>query len=417
VNLVLFSASFPYVQGGESNFLSVETQYLSGVFDHVFIIPETIKDSSPVDHVGLAVDTNYAQALASTDAVRLSQLAFSSPIIRRGLREPDFPRTSFTAWRRLIAFSGKAELTRRWTLDFLRRQNINPQDCLFYTYWFDHATTGVAFVREQFPELRLVTRAHGYDVYAEEYYDPPFFPCRQSTLPFVDRLFPDSRAGTDHLKNCHPEFSSRIEMSLLGVVDPGFLNPASTDDVFRIISCSMIRPEKRIGLIFEAVKYAAERRPHQRFEWTHIGNGSLRSEFQKRAAQEYPPNASAHFPGYSDHMALMRMYREQPLDLFMNLSETEGTPVSIMEAISCGIPILATAVGGNREIVSGRNGFLVEKDASADEISSVILEAVNAPREMVAKRTGSRQVWETHYNAHHNFSEFTETLKQIRLSR
>ncbi|MCQ3935850.1 MAG: hypothetical protein DPW18_02265 [Chloroflexi bacterium] len=416
MNLILFTASFPYVQGGESNFLSVETQHLSGVFDRVFVVPETIKDSNPVDHTGLMVDTDYAHALASTGMMDLFRLAVSSRIFHRGFRESGFPRFSFSAWRRLIAFSGKAELTRRWVHDFLRKQNLNSRDCLFYTYWFDHATTGIASAREQHPDLRLVTRAHGYDIYEEEYYDPPFFPCRQTTLPWIDRIFPDSQAGAAHLKKRHPEFSPRMEISLLGVVDPGFQTRASSDGVFRIVSCSMIRPEKRIGLIFEAVKYAAERRPSQRFEWTHIGSGGLRDEFQKRAAQEYPSNASAHFPGYSDHAALMRMYREQPFDLFMNLSETEGTPVSIMEAISCGIPVLATAVGGNKEIVSERNGLLVGKNPALDEISSAIFHLIDNPDEMMNKRLGSRQVWEAQYNARLNFSKFSQTLKQIRLN-
>jgi len=46
----------------------------------------------------------------------------------------------------------------------------------------------------------------------------------------------------------------------------------------------------------------------------------------------------------------------------MNLSETEGIPVSIMEAQSAGVPILATNLGGTSEIVNNENGFLVEKD-------------------------------------------------------
>lgn len=417
MNLILFTASYPYVQGGESNFLTIEAQYLSKAFDRVIVIPETIKDQTPVKHPGLDVDTSYAQTLASKGMADLFQIALSSQIFRRGFREPDFPRLSFPAWRRLIAFSGKAELTRRWVLEWMRKQSLDPHECLFYTYWFDHATAGIAFARKQSPDLRLVTRAHGYDVYVDEYYNPPFFPCRHTTLPLVDRIFPDSKAGADYLKNRHPDFSSRMDMSLLGVVDPGFLNQASTDGVFRIISCSMIRPEKRVAMIFDAVKYAATLRPNQRFEWTHIGNGASRDDFQERAEKEYPPNARTYFPGYSDHDALMRLYREQQFDVFINLSETEGTPVSIMEAISCGVPVLATAVGGNTEIVSGQNGILVNEDASLDEVASAIFYLIDYPSEVNNKRDGSRKVWETRYNAHLNFSVFANALKQIRLGR
>jgi colanic acid/amylovoran biosynthesis glycosyltransferase len=415
VNLILFTSSYPCVQGGESNFLSVEIEHLSGVFERVIVVPETIKDATAAAQIDFEVDTSYARQFASVGVVELFRFALSSQIFRHCFRDADFPRFSFTAWRRLIAFAGKAELTRRWVLDFLQKQSIDPQKTLFYTYWFDHASGGIAFARKQHPEIRLITRAHGYDIFMDEYYTPPFFPCRKSTLPLVDRIFSASKAGVDYLQAHYPEFSSRITKSLLGVVDPGFLNQASKDGVFRIISCSMIRPEKRIEMIFDVVKSVATLRPNQQFEWIHVGNGVARDELQTRANREYPPNAKARFHGYSDHTALMRLYKEKTFDLFLNLSETEGTPVSIMEAISCGIPILATAVGGNTEIVSERNGILVGRNSAVTDIASAILQFADNPDGAKRKRDGSRAVWETQYNASLNFLEFAQILKNIRM--
>jgi colanic acid/amylovoran biosynthesis glycosyltransferase len=416
VNLILFSASFPYVKGNEASFLGIEVQYLRKVFDRIIIVPEDIKDPTPVDHTGLEVDTSYSVALSSANTAKLFQLAFSSSIFYKGLMEAVFPRSSFVAWRRLVSFSGKAEITRRWVLNFLHAKQLEPQDTLFYTYWLYHAATGIAFARQQHPDLRLASRAHGYDIYAEEYYTPPFFPCRETTIPWIDRIFPDSEAGAHYLQNQYPKFSTRIETSLLGVTDPGFLTNSSTDGVFRVISCSMIRPEKRVGLIFDVIKLAAISCPDQRFEWTHVGNGVLRAEFKKRSELEFPPNAKAIFPGYSDNETLMKMYQEIPFDLLINLSETEGTPVSIMEAISCGIPILATAVGGNKEIVSARNGFLVSENPAPDEVASRILSLIDNPEDMNKKRIGSRRIWETRYNAQRNFSEFAQTLRSLRMN-
>jgi glycosyltransferase involved in cell wall biosynthesis len=416
VNLILFTASYPYVQGGESNFLTIELQHLFDAFDHIWAIPETLEVNSPVTHhANLHVDTSYAHSLSAARLPKLIKLALFSKIFWCGVFEVGFPRFSVRAWRRLIAISGKAELTRRWVLRFIQKEGLDPKDTVFYTYWFDHATTGVAFTHEQHPELCLITRAHGYDIYAEEYYDPPFFPCRQSALPMIDLIFTASKAGMEHLKNCYPEFSSRIQSALLGVIDPGFITQPSRDGVFRIVSCSMIRPEKRIEFIFDTVKYAAEMRPDQKIEWYHVGNGITREELQKQAKREYPSNAKAFFLAYSDHESLMHLYQEKPLDLFVNLSTTEGTPVSIMEAISCGIPVLATAVGGNTEIVTEQNGFLVEKDASLKEITDSIFKFIDEAEMAIRKRMESRKVWEMQYNANLNFSEFTRKLKQLRV--
>lgn len=416
MKLFLFTASFPFVRGNEASFLGGEVQHLRQAFDYVMIIPEEIKNPIPVDHNGIEVNTSYSEAIAVAGMPRLVQLALESPILRLGMFEKTFPRFSYHAWRRLIAFAGKAELTRRWVLSLFQTENINAKDSLFYTYWFYHAVTGIAFAREQHAELKLVTRAHGYDIFAEEYYTPPFFPCREITFPAIDQIFPDSEAGSNHLRRIHPEFASRIETALLGVEEPGFLNKPSTDEVFRIVTCSMIRPEKRIGLIFDVIKYAAELRPYQKIEWTHIGNGDQRILFQQRAEKEFPSNASAIFPGYSDQATLMKLYAEKPFDLFVNLSETEGTPVSIMEAISCGIPVLATAVGGNAEIVSEKNGILVDRNADLDEIVSGLFSFIDLPTDTLQKRNASREIWESRYNAHRNFNEFSQKLRLLRLN-
>ena len=416
MKLFLFTASFPFVRGNEASFLGGEVQHLRKAFDYVMVIPEEIKNPVPVEHDGIEINTSYSEAIAAAGMPKLTQLALVSPILRLGMFEKNFPRFSYHAWRRLIAFSGKAELTRRWILNLFQTGSINPKDSLFYTYWFYHAVTGIAFARKQHAELKLVTRAHGYDIFAEEYYSPPFFPCREITFPAIDRIFPDSEAGSAHLRRFHPEFASRIETSLLGVEEPGFLNKPSADEVFRIVTCSMIRPEKRIDLIFDVIKYAAELRPSQKIEWIHIGNGDLRVLFQQRTEKEFPSNARAMFPGYSNHAALMKLYAEKPFDLFVNLSETEGTPVSIMEAISCGIPVLATAVGGNAEIVSEKNGILVDRNADLDEIVSGLFRFIDFPTDTLQKRNGSREIWESHYNAHRNFFEFSQKLRLLRLT-
>ena len=63
------------------------------------------------------------------------------------------------------------------------------------------------------------------------------------------------------------------------------------------------------------------------------------------------------------------------VDLFVLVSKNEGLPMSIVEAMSYGIPVLATKVGGIPEIVEdGYNGFFVQNE---QDISNRILELYN----------------------------------------
>lgn len=62
-------------------------------------------------------------------------------------------------------------------------------------------------------------------------------------------------------------------------------------------------------------------------------------------------------------------------DIYVNTSLSEGTSMTILEAMSCGLPIIASAVGGNINIVNESNGMLFnlnDKDKFVDAIAEII---------------------------------------------
>jgi glycosyltransferase involved in cell wall biosynthesis len=87
-----------------------------------------------------------------------------------------------------------------------------------------------------------------------------------------------------------------------------------------------------------------------------------------------------------------------------------------MEAISYGIPVIATSVGGNTEIVSDRNGILLDSNPTPEEIAQALLKICDSPGLAQKMRVESRRVWEESYNADVNFRAFAEQLKAIRQS-
>ena len=62
--------------------------------------------------------------------------------------------------------------------------------------------------------------------------------------------------------------------------------------------------------------------------------------------------------GNTANRDIQRFYSENYISAFISLSSTEGVPVSFTEALSYGIPIFATDVGGNGELVNDSNGYL-----------------------------------------------------------
>jgi glycosyltransferase involved in cell wall biosynthesis len=68
------------------------------------------------------------------------------------------------------------------------------------------------------------------------------------------------------------------------------------------------------------------------------------------------------------------------LDVFASSSITEGTPISLLEAMASGVPVVATAVGGNRDLVSHRRTGLLCPPRDVEALAAQIVELLRGPQ-------------------------------------
>ena len=69
----------------------------------------------------------------------------------------------------------------------------------------------------------------------------------------------------------------------------------------------------------------------------------------------------------------------QAFDIYVQASESEGLPNAVLEAAACGLPIVATAVGGTVEILTTDvDGVLVPK-GDRDRLAAAIAEVAGEP--------------------------------------
>jgi len=106
----------------------------------------------------------------------------------------------------------------------------------------------------------------------------------------------------------------------------------------------------------------------------------------------------------------MDFYKNEPIDGFINVSTTEGLPVAMMEAISFGIPIIGTDVGGVKEIVTEETGLLIpvnfEDEFLANQIS-IFLDRFGGSIEV---KNRVREFWKKNFDALNNYEEFTNRI-------
>jgi colanic acid/amylovoran biosynthesis glycosyltransferase len=407
--LLVLTASYPFSVAAERTFLEPEIRRYRDRFARIVLVPQDIRgDRVPIAE-GVEVDTSLAEGLQAMWRLPLLARGLLSRCLYRELRRHPWLLTSPTTVLRMAITWGRVEWMVGW---FKRLRTAHGADMpiVAYAFWLDTAVLAAGVHRSRGGQLGLVARAHGGDLYAERH-SPPHIPFQHDMVEVADHIAPDSAAGTDYLRNRYPQHAHKIAAARLGTDDPGFRTAASTDGVVRIVSCAFLVGVKRIDLLVQGIAALAERNEGLFVEWVHFGDGPLMPDIRALAESRLMGRVQWELKGHVETAAIYAWYREHPVDVFINVSSSEGTPVSIMEAISCSIPVIATRVGGNQEITNNTLGQLISANPSAQEIAIAIENVCLPVQGREALKRASRAQWETHYSAESNYSAFGDLLQ------
>lgn len=132
-------------------------------------------------------------------------------------------------------------------------------------------------------------------------------------------------------------------------------------------------PIKNHALFLAAARRVREQMPGAHF--AIIGDGELRAALEAQASAPGLAGAVT-FTGFLRD--LLPVYSD--LDLLVISSDNEGTPVSIIEALAAGVPVVSTAVGGVSDLLEGgRYGALVAP-GDANALAEAMVAALRAPQ-------------------------------------
>ena len=434
-SLVLVTARFPYGVGEE--FLEAELPELAARFSEIWIVPTAAPTGEAASaQSGDAASIPTRAVPANVRVVRvappLPQGATTADTLRLMLRHP--AASIAAAWRSRAALpavsrfmealrfdlvTGRIAAAAAPALASLRGERSSP--VVFYSYWL-HTQARTAIALRDRLGLRsapIISRAHGGDLY-EERRAAGWFPQRELVLGALERIHPVSQNGVDTLARRHPAIAPRLSVRRLGV--QGAAAPRNqTREPLRVLSVSWIKPVKRLEVLVAALAELQQRGIDVR--WTHVGGGSdsaghaLRELAQARLAP-----GTAEFTGALTNPRLRAWLDEHPQSVFVNVSASEGVPVTIMEALAQGLPVVATDVGGTRElfsedmfgglvgIVSGGGG-----PASDEALASAVADRLEAlalapDAEYARYADASLAEWRRNWSAAANYAAFADEL-------
>jgi glycosyltransferase involved in cell wall biosynthesis len=266
---------------------------------------------------------------------------------------------------------------------------------LLVSFWFYDLHVPI-LLKKQGLIQRLISRSHRGDTYEGEIGVRNLF-LRRFHLNAVDKLHPISLNAENFLKELYPAFSSKIQCMYLGsyrYFAEYTLKRESTKKTF--VSCSWINNKKNVHIIPEILSNM-----DFDFHWYHFGSGP--DEWQQKLMSAIDTNGLAEhftFMGNTKNEDIQQFYSANYVDALISVSSTEGVPVSFMEAMSYGIPVYATNVGGNSEIVNEQNGQLFPLSYGADEASKELLK-------LLGKNLDRRNIisfWEKNFDILNNNS-------------
>lgn len=427
--LVLLVADYPNSNG--EPFLEDELKVICGDFEHVYLLQTNSSENVVLNQ--MFVPTNASVHSLS----KVSKVFFFNKIIYFFTFFYWFQvflalfkhkvRLTFPLLKSINYYLYSSEANKKALSDFIHQENIDINSSVFYSYWCDIYTFSLARLKKYNKSLHFVTRVHGWDLYFERH-EEYFLPFREFIFKHADRIFPVSQDGRKYLLDKRLTLdSSKIIASYLGVsplrCNPRYFNinlertSSSSPITIHLLSLSHINAVKRLDRILDAICLFDD---YYHFVWHHIGWGEVNFEqtFKAQVAERViaKKNVEVRFHGRLSKDQVCDFLETTPIDFIVNSSDTEGVPVSLMEAAAAGIPAIAFDVGGVPAVVKNAyNGFLIGQyfEDSVQALYETMFRFIRLSQsERKRMSDNAITLWKTTFDKHANFSLFSTILQR-----
>jgi sugar transferase (PEP-CTERM/EpsH1 system associated) len=204
---------------------------------------------------------------------------------------------------------------------------------------------------------------HGREISDPEGLNPKHNLLRKLISPFIDYFVPVSTDLDGWLKNIVKIPARKVKLIRNGINTQVFNLTKIADNAVRFIHIARFNPVKDQANLLRAFALLVNKHTLKPTDvnLTMVGDGELMTSLKALTA-ELSLNEYIHFTGARNDIAELLA----SADIFVLSSIAEGIPMTVLEAMSAGLPIISTRVGGLPELIEqGTNGYLVEKENTA----------------------------------------------------
>lgn len=346
MKILFFNYEYPPLGGGASK-------------ANFFLLKEYAKfPDVEVDLVTSSTDQFYHLEKVS-DNIRVHRLPIGKKGEGKGLH--------FQTKKDLIAYSWKAF----WFSRSLLKKNKYDLTHSFFTV----PCGALSWYASLFFKLPYIVSLRGSDVPG---YSERFDKLYKFLLPLVKAIWKSADkviANSQGLKElAEKAYSKKIIGVIMNGVDTEKFNPDKYIDSrkenrnnFKIICGTRVTPRKGFRYLIEAVERMRE--SGEDVSLDIIGDGNEKEELEL-LVQKKNLKESISFIGVVDHDDVPKYLAEA--DVFVSPSLNEGMANAMLEALAMGLPLVATNIGGTKELVDdGKNGLIIRTEDVDDLVEKI----------------------------------------------
>lgn len=193
-----------------------------------------------------------------------------------------------------------------------------------------------------------------------------------------------------------------------GVNQTNILHRKNKSKKIRFIFVGRLEDQKGLEYLIDAVNEVVKL--NKNFEILLIGEGSKKEELRKKINNLKLKNYF-NFLGSKSNKEVIRSYSTS--DIFILPSLWEGLPLTLLEALASGLPVITTDVGGISDICTDNENALIIPPKNTREIKDAMIRLINNPRLRKQLGENGRQLVKNKYSWEKINSQIEDVYRSI----